>query len=85
MQSEVDELAEAIREGDMGHIAKEISDVLYVLFGTVGTLGLAKRITAVFDEVHRSNISKDYSGTPDSKAVKGSSYHPADIKKVLES
>lgn len=85
MQSEVDELAEAIQKGDMENITKELCDVLYVLFGTVGTLGLANKLENAFDEIHRSNMSKEYSGTPNSKAVKGKNYQQADIKSVLES
>lgn len=83
LQGEANELAEAMRGGSMEDIAKELGDVLYVLFGTAGTLGLADRMAAIFDEVHRSNMSKDYSGTPDSRVVKGPSYRPANIKKVL--
>lgn len=84
MQSEFDELVEAMRGRDMALIAKELGDVLYVVFGTIGTLGFANKMTTLFDEVHMSNMSKEYSGIPDSKAVKGPNYRPANVQSVLD-
>ena len=46
-------------------------------------------IEEVFDEIHRSNLSKlDENGNPiyreDGKVIKGPNYFPPDIKKIMK-
>ena len=52
------ELAKAIADKDMIKIADALCDIQYVLAGTIHEFGLGKKFKALFDEVHRSNMSK---------------------------
>lgn len=83
MLEEVQEAVEAMEEGDIEHIAKELSDVLYATLGTIGAYGLADSMPEIFSEVHASNMSKDYSDNPDAKMKKGEGYKEADISSIL--
>lgn len=65
-----------------------LTDIAYVLFGTVCSCGLQNYFTDAFDEVHRSNMSKrnpdgTVSKNENGKVVKGPNYTPANFKKVL--
>lgn len=58
LQEELDELKDAIKDGDLVEIADALSDLQYVLSGAVLEFGLADRFEALFSEVQRSNMSK---------------------------
>ncbi len=58
IREELNEFEEAIEGGDIKHIAKELADLVYVVFGTIIAFGLGSIFKAVFFEVHRSNMSK---------------------------
>lgn len=58
LQEEVNELKEAIADGDIVEIADALADIQYVLSGAVLEFGLASKFKALFDEVQRSNMSK---------------------------
>ena len=81
MKDEVDEYLEGVKNNDLENIAKELADILYVVYGTIIEHGLQDKIDAIFEEVHRSNMSKDYH---EYKMVKGKSYFKADIKKFFK-
>lgn len=81
MKDEVEEYRVAVEKGDLENIAKELSDILYTVYGTILEHGLQDNIEAIFEEVHRSNMSKDYH---EYKMVKGTNYVKADVKKFLE-
>ena len=72
-------------EYDEEHLAKELADVLYVTYGTGDTQSLP--VEDVYQEVHRSNMSKLVDGKPlrreDGKFLKGPNYRPADVHGVL--
>lgn len=55
---EFQETMEATEKGDLVEVADGLCDLLYVLLGTVNTFGLNSRFEALFNEVHRSNLSK---------------------------
>ena len=64
---------------DKQKLAKELADLLYVVYGTAATFGID--IDRVFDEVHKSNMSKlGEDGKPvyrqDGKVLKGPNYQP---------
>lgn len=80
MKDEVEEYSEGARNGDLENIAKELSDILYAVYGTILEHGLQDKIEAVFEEVHRSNMSKEYH---EYKMVKGPGYFKADLKKIF--
>lgn len=84
IQEEFEELQEAMQEKDLPAIAKELADLLYVVYGTAVSLGID--MEPVFKEVHRSNISKvgGYK-REDGKWVKPPTYSPASLDKILES
>jgi len=89
MQEENDEYLEACNEGNINLIADALGDQLYILFGTIITHGLQHKIEEVFDEIHRSNMSKlDDNRQPlfreDGKVMKSNNYFLPDIKSILE-
>jgi predicted HAD superfamily Cof-like phosphohydrolase len=89
MQEENDEYLEACRNRDLTLIADALGDKLYILFGTIIAHGLQYKIEEVFDEIHRSNMSKlDNEGKPiyreDGKILKSSNYFLPDIRSILE-
>ena len=55
---ELEELETAIRNKDMVQIADALCDIQYVLSGAVLEFGLAGYFHHLFEEVHRSNMSK---------------------------
>ena len=58
IKSELDEYLTANKEGNLVGVLKEITDILYFVFGTVVIHGLGKYMIYAFDIVHRSNMSK---------------------------
>jgi predicted HAD superfamily Cof-like phosphohydrolase len=89
MKEENEEYLDACRKGDLVEIADALGDQLYILFGTILRHGLQHKIEEVFDEIHRSNMSKlDANGNPvfreDGKILKSELYFRPDIKTVLE-
>jgi predicted HAD superfamily Cof-like phosphohydrolase len=81
MSEEVGEYRAGALKHDLENVAKEIADILYTVYGTVLEHGLQDKIPEIFAEIHRSNMSKDFSGV---KAIKGADYRPADIKSILD-
>lgn len=89
LKEENEEYLEACKSGDLAEVADALGDQLYIIFGTILRHGLHHKIEEVFDEIHRSNMSKlDEEGKPifreDGKIMKSSNYFKPDIKKVLE-
>jgi len=84
IQEELDELYTAYQAYNMVEVADAIADLLYVVLGAACASGID--IEPIFDEVHRSNMSKFIDGhrREDGKWVKGPSYTPANIKPLLE-
>ena len=82
IQEEFEELQEAMVAQDLPGIAKELADLLYVVYGTAVSYGLD--MDPVFREVHRSNMSKvgGYKRA-DGKWVKPPTYSPAQVEPLL--
>lgn len=82
IQEEFDELKESMAEGNLAALAKEMADLLYVVYGTAVSYGID--MEPVFREVHRSNLSKvgGYK-REDGKWVKPPTYSPAKIEPLL--
>lgn len=81
------EVLDALDFNDIAHLAKELADLLYVVYGTAASFGIP--MDAVFAEVHRSNMSKaGEDGKPilrdDGKVLKGPNYFQADVQKILQ-
>ena len=58
LAEELKELQEAIANNDLVEVADALCDLQYVLAGAVLEFGLGAKFKALFDEVHRSNMSK---------------------------
>lgn len=89
IKEENDEYLEACKNKDIVEIADALGDQLYILFGTILKHGLEHKIEEVYDEIHRSNMSKlDEQGNPifreDGKILKSNLYFRPDIKKILD-
>jgi predicted HAD superfamily Cof-like phosphohydrolase len=80
LREEVQELEEAVAAGDLVKIADALGDIEYVTRGTAVVYGIPS--DAVFEEVHRSNMTKDNSSGQ--KLVKGPGYEPPRIARILE-
>lgn len=82
IQEEFDELKEALADDDLVAVAKELADLLYVVYGTAVSYGID--MEPVFQEVHRSNLSK-VGGfkRADGKWVKPPTYSPASLEPIL--
>jgi predicted HAD superfamily Cof-like phosphohydrolase len=82
IQEEFDELREALTKKDLVSVAKEIADLLYVVYGTAVSYGID--MEPVFREVHRSNLSKvgGYKRA-DGKWVKPPTYSPACLEPIV--
>lgn len=55
---EMKELQDAINENDLVEVADALCDIQYVLAGAILEFGLGDKFKQLFDEVHRSNMSK---------------------------
>src|SRR3954468_3041317 len=55
---ELKELEVAILEKDIVEVADALCDIQYVLAGAILEFGLGEKFKTLFDEVHRSNMSK---------------------------
>jgi predicted HAD superfamily Cof-like phosphohydrolase len=89
IKEENEEYLDACRNGDIVEIADALGDQLYILFGTILKHGLEHKIEEVYDEIHRSNMSKlDENGQPilrdDGKILKSNLYFKPDIRKILD-
>lgn len=92
IENKSDELIASMLKGDLVGIADGIADVLYVVIGTSAAYGID--IQEVFDEVHRSNLSKSvwseeqqrYLVQKDQygKLIKTDTYSPADIEPIIQ-
>ena len=88
MAEENVEYLEACTAGDTVEIADALGDMLYILLGTILEHGMQDHIVRVFNEIHRSNMSKmDDEGKPirreDGKILKGPKYFRPNIKKII--
>jgi predicted HAD superfamily Cof-like phosphohydrolase len=58
LAEELKELQQAVDDKDLVEIADALCDLQYVLSGAVLEFGLGEKFKDLFDEVHRSNMSK---------------------------
>lgn len=88
LDEEVVELFEASAQGNIVEVADAITDCFYILIGTAIEYGIADKLPRLFDEVHRSNMSKlDDDGNPlyreDGKVLKSNNYNPPNLKDIV--
>jgi len=84
---EVQEYLEACKNNDIVEIADSLTDIMYVLLGTVLHHGLSNVYYDLFLEVHASNMSKLEKGKvlrrSDGKVMKGSEYFKPNLKDII--
>ncbi len=88
IQEELDEYRKAAEAGDLVEVADALSDLMYVVLGTYVAHGLHLHAEPLFQEVHRSNMSKlDSDGEPifrgDGKVLKSDRFEPPDLETIL--
>jgi predicted HAD superfamily Cof-like phosphohydrolase len=86
LEEEVKELLEAKNIID---VADAIVDILYITYGTAHEYGLADRLILLFDEVHKSNMTKVGADGKalfrrDGKVLKPETYVEPNLKPILE-
>ena len=82
IHEEFEELKEAMAQQDLAAVAKELADLLYVVYGTAVSYGI--EMEPVFREVHRSNMSKiGGHKREDGKWVKPPTYSAAAIQPII--
>jgi len=89
MKEENEEYLEAAQKNDLIEVADALGDMLYILCGTILSHGMQHKITEVFKEIQRSNMSKlGPDGKPiyreDGKVLKGPNYFKPDIAAILD-
>ncbi len=89
MREENEEYLEAAQNNDLVEIADALGDQLYILCGTILKHGMQHKITEVFEEIQRSNMSKlDKDGKAiyreDGKILKSDLYFKPNIKEIIE-
>lgn len=88
MREENQEYLQACAANDNVAIADALGDMLYILCGTIVAHDLQDKIVDVFNEIHRSNMSKLEDGKPifreDGKVMKGKDYFKPNIKQIIE-
>lgn len=89
MREENKEFLEAIMNEDPVEVADAVGDMLYILLGTILDLGLQNKIEDIFNEIHRSNMSKlGEDSKPiyreDGKLLKGPNFTPPNLVQFIE-
>lgn len=82
----LEELNELIDAKDLVQVADALGDLLYVVYGTAVCFGID--MEPIFNEIHRSNMTKLWNGVEarkdaNGKTTKPPTYSPADIKTEL--
>lgn len=87
MNEELSEYFQACSSGDLVEVSDSVVDMMYVLYGIIISHGLSDVIFDMFEEVHKSNMSKLENGRvlrrSDGKVMKGSEYFKPNLKKFL--
>jgi len=84
LEEEVQELKDALADGDAVGVLDALTDIQYVLDGAYWAFGMAHVKEAALNRVHASNMSKTgEDGKPiyrqDGKIMKGPRYMPPDL------
>jgi len=88
LYEEVGEFGDAIEFNDLVEVADALMDILYVTYGACLAFGIP--VSACFEEVQRSNMSKlGEDGRPvydveTGKVLKGPNYSPPDLAPILK-
>ncbi|TXF91757.1 hypothetical protein FUA23_00805 [Neolewinella aurantiaca] len=69
LREELKELEEAIAANDLVEAADAFADIQYVLSGAILEFGLGEKFRGLFEEVHRSNMSKTCASREEAEAT----------------
>lgn len=58
ISEELDEMKEAIENGDVVEVADALGDLMVVLCGSILEFGLKDKFNEIFENIHNSNMSK---------------------------
>lgn len=87
MLEELEEYAAACKEENLVEISDAVVDMMYILYGIILSHGLSDVFFDMFDEVHKSNMSKLENGKvlrrSDGKIMKGTEYFKPNLKQFL--
>jgi predicted HAD superfamily Cof-like phosphohydrolase len=88
MREENEEYLEAAVKGDIIEVADALGDKLYILLGTILAHGMQDVIIDVFNEIHRSNMTKltedgKVLRREDGKIIKSDRYEPPNLKSII--
>ena len=89
LAEELDELKEALADGNIVEVLDALTDLQYVLDGAYLSFGLQALKMPAFEEVQRSNMSKlDEDGKPivreeDGKILKGPNYFKPNLNQFI--
>jgi len=88
MKEELDEYKDAALTGDIVEVADALGDKLYILLGTILAHGMQDVIIDVFNEIHRSNMTKltedgKVLRREDGKIIKSDRYEPPNLKSII--
>ncbi|QDP65892.1 MAG: putative phosphoribosyl-ATP pyrophosphohydrolase [Prokaryotic dsDNA virus sp.] len=87
IKEELNEYENACSEEDITEVCDAIVDLAYVMYGMVVQHGLSDVFDDMFEEVHKSNMSKLENGRvltrSDGKIMKGSEYFTPDLNQFI--
>ena len=69
LSEELKELDQAIKDNNIVEITDALCDLQYVLSGAILEFGLGEKFKTLFEEVHRSNMSKSCATEEEAKAT----------------
>lgn len=85
LEEEANEAIEALRSGNPAEIAKELADVILIVYGCAISIGID--LEKAVEKVHESNITKLVDGKPlmreDGKVLKGPNYVLPDMSDCI--
>ena len=88
LSEEVQEYAEAARNGDLVEVLDALADIGYILAGTIINHGMQYIYDDAFNEVHRSNMAKLVDGKvirrDDGKVLKPEGWQPPQLAQFVE-
>lgn len=87
MREELDEYMQACLNNDYVEVCDAAVDMMYILLGIILHHGMQDFFYEMFDEVHRSNMSKLENGKAlrrhDGKILKGSEYFKPNLEVII--
>jgi len=87
LKEELDEYSQACEQENLVEVCDAIVDMMYILYGFILSHGISDIVFDMFEEVHKSNMSKLEGGKvlrrSDGKIMKGSEYFKPNLEQFL--